>query len=172
MVRILRIIIGMALSGIFAASAMAQETQTCAALNEAITGGSNFGFFSALAHGSKPKGLQLQINGTGAVPQVSYFITPASARQNPNDPAYWSLDKAKPPITIMNGSFWTAKTLKPGKYIIQFSTPYRSWVEELEIAKKDGRYQQSITVTGDDKLLYSTNGLVDESAFPLVTASH
>jgi hypothetical protein len=138
-------------------------------LFEALTGGNNFGFFSAVTHrfDNEAKVLQLQINGTGGIQQVQYWISPASANRNPDDQAYWSIDKPKTPMVIGKGSFWFGRALPLGSYFVEFSSPYQAWVERFDIVELGGNFKQSIIVTRDGKQIYSTNGLVDESAIAI-----
>ncbi|HUA52973.1 MAG TPA: hypothetical protein VMB81_12465 [Candidatus Sulfotelmatobacter sp.] len=118
----------------------------------AITGGKNFCYFR-LAVGmppGPPGQFQLSMDATGSVFDVNYWISLESAKQNPQNPGYWSVDQRKPLIQIIyKGPRAWGRFLMPGDYIIEFDARNGHWVEHLSISVEDGKPKQNIRIIGE-----------------------
>jgi hypothetical protein len=120
-----------------------------AQLVELITGGDNYCFVRVEEDDLRGGGenLPLWIEATGNLYEVSYWMFPASARRNRNDPGYWSLDKPKPPMGIVyKGAVLLGRTVSPGHYMIEFSAKNTSFLQSLNIVQFNGALIQLIDV--------------------------
>ncbi len=97
-----------------------------------------------LKHQTVP--LPLWIEATANFHNVQYWISPASAHRNPKDPAYWSLDTPKLLPVVYKSSILSPSRVKPGDYIIEFSTEEGGFVESLKILEFKGELIQVIDV--------------------------
>lgn len=115
-----------------------------------ITGGEGYCFLKAEI--TDPKNFlarfPLIIVNEGQYPLfgVRMWISPASAKGNPNDKAYWSMGGVYPEI-VYPGTVWAGPRIGLGEYRIEISSRNRQYVQILKVIDNKGEIVQTIDVT-------------------------
>jgi hypothetical protein len=119
----------------------------------------NFAYIMAIDEHKIAAGpIRLQMDASGPVFAVSYWISNASAKLNRHDAAYWSVDRRKPLVAVINPGAKNIDWLLPtGDYVVEFHGLNGSWCETLSIYFEDGRLKQKIRVTtASGELLFAS----------------
>jgi hypothetical protein len=116
---------------------------------ERATGGDNYCFFRVAPADLKKSSAeyQLRLDATGTVYDINYWISPAAANLNADDPSYYSADHNTPlfPVVYEGPHVWN-RTLPLGDYFVQFDGRNGHWIERLRLELSDGIVRQHIEV--------------------------
>jgi hypothetical protein len=128
---------------------------------DAITGGKSFCYFKVMPSLVKnlDEPFQWWIQATGNVYEVNYWVSPASAKRDSNDPAYYSLDVRKPLHQIIyKGVRAWDRAYGANEFFIDFDAKNGHWLELLKISIVDGKLAQHITVFNDKgQVIYASD---------------
>ncbi len=91
----------------------------------------------------------------GGAPAASMWISPAAAKRDAKNPAYFSMFGIYPRFVTPTGAD-LGITVKPGEYIVEVDTQYGHIDELLRVVPVDGKLMEIIDIKKNGQLVYSS----------------
>ena len=142
------------LLGIAAFISIRQEQRIAARshrrLLQQITGGDSFCYLTVdPAISNSVGGCALIMTATAPLREVNYWISPAEANRDSNNPLYSSVDRRKAfPFPVHEGTRRWDGMLKPGEYIVEYDATngLKHWLQYLTISTTDAGTIQEVRI--------------------------
>jgi hypothetical protein len=128
---------------------------------EQLTGGENYVIIKASEEDMKARRemLRFEISSTGPLPEVRYWIHPASTKGDAKNPDYWKFrDKGGGGIFVFRGKVGglMGNEFPLGSYRIEMDAPNGHYVEYLNIFEFNGQLVQTIDLERNGISIYSS----------------